>query len=134
VSQMFTATIDTAGVFALFDRMAESAEFVCREVARDTAKRIVAEAQARERRAVSGTATGVTESGIHWELTRDGKGYIVLGYEAGLQDAPVDKYLEYGTMFMRAKPFFFQSAMLEETPHRERLVERLTDWLEEVGR
>lgn len=112
----------------MFDRIAHSAEFVCKEVARETAKRIVEEAKKRVER-----ATGQTASGVHWEMTRDGLGYIVLAYRAGAQD-PVDQYLEEGTQFMPAKQFFFASALLEEGSHWRRLEERLQQFLDEVGR
>jgi hypothetical protein len=124
----FTVTVDSAEVIGLLDRLGASADFVVREVCLDTAKRIVAEAQARVAR-----ATGVTETGIHWEMTRDGKGYIVLAYQAGRQE-PVDLYLEYGTMHMYKRPFFFSSGLLEEGPHMQRMIARIQDWLEKVGR
>jgi len=125
---MFTASIDASEAISMLDRLAQSADFVTREVALDTAKRIVAEAERRVAR-----ATGQTESGIHWEMTRDGMGYVVLGYRAHVQ-APVDKYLEFGTRYMYAEPFFFASAELEEGPHLRRLIDRMQAWLDEVGR
>lgn len=125
---IFSSSVESAELVALFDRLGGSADFVCREVGLDTAKRIVAEAEARVSR-----ATGVTESGIHWEMTRDGKGYVVLAYRAGVQD-PVDKYLEYGTVHMYKRPFFFASAELESAGHLRRLTARIEEWLAEVGR
>ncbi len=126
---MFTASVDSAEVVALLDRLAYSADFVVREVSRDTAERIVHEAQARIRR-----ATGESASEIHYELTRDGRGYIVLAYREGGNEGVVDKYLEYGTKFQYAKSFFFASAMLEEGPHMRRLVSRIQEWLDNAGR
>lgn len=123
-----TISVDAKEVLALLDRLSASAQFVTREVCLDTAKRIVAEAQRRVAR-----ATGVTETGIHWELTRDGKGYVVLGYQAGKQE-PVDYWLQYGTKYMRSRPFFFSSALLEEGPHLRRLIARMQQWLDNVGR
>jgi hypothetical protein len=128
-SPMFTASVDSQAVIAMLGRVGPSSDYVCREVARDTAKRIVAEAKARVRR-----ATGATESGIHWELTRDGKGYVVLAYRAGAQTARVDYLLQYGSVRMYAKPWFFSSAYLEEGPHMRRLEEALRKFLEDVGR
>jgi hypothetical protein len=125
---MFSASVDFADLAALFDRLGPSADFVCREVGRDTANRIVAEAENRVAR-----ATGVTESGIHWELLRDGTGYIVLAYQAGVQD-PVDLYLEYGTKYMYKEPFFISSALLEQEPHMRRLTDAIQTWLDDVGR
>lgn len=126
---MFTATVDASGALALLDRLGPSADFVGREVSRDTATRIVREAQSRVHR-----ATGRTETGIHWELSRDGSGYIVLAYAKGNQPDPVDLYNEYGTMFMVAQPFFMAAALLEEEGHRRRMIDRMTEFLENVGR
>lgn len=123
----FTATVDTSALLALFDRLGPSTEYVCREVGRDTATRIVAEAQQRVRR-----TSGDTRSGIHWELSRDRKGYVVMAYN-GTQP-PVDKYLELGTKYMRANPFFFASALAENGPHLRRLQEAIETFLSDVGR
>ncbi len=126
---MFTASVDATEVVALLDRLAYSAQFVTREVARTTAEKIVHEAQARIRR-----ATGESASEIHYELTRDETGYVVLGYREGGNEGVVDKYLEFGTKFQYAKPFFFSSAQLEDGPHMRRLVERMQEWLDNAGR
>ena len=126
---MFSASVESSAVIGLLDRVAQSADFVCLQVGRDTAQRIVAEAQRRVKR-----ASGVTASEIHFELTRDRKGYIVLGYQEGVGEFPIDQYLEYGTKFQMASPFFFQAAMLEEGPHLRRLTAELQRWLDVVGR
>lgn len=129
MNEMFSASVDATAVIALLNRMGPSADFVCMEVGRDTAKRIVAEAQRRVRR-----ASGVTASEIHFELTHDRKGYVVLAYKEGVGDAPIDIYLEHGTRVQAPIPFFFQAAELEQRPHMDRLIDRMTEWLEEVGR
>jgi hypothetical protein len=126
---MFSASVDASGLLSLFDRMGPSMDFLARQVALDTAKRIVREAQARVKR-----ATGTTAEGIHFEVSYDGAGYVVLGYAKGNNDAPVDRFLESGTMHMYARPFFFVSAELESGPHMRRLIEKMQDWLDQVGR
>jgi hypothetical protein len=126
---MFTAEVDSRAVLAWLDRLGPSVDFVAKEVARDTANRIVAEAQRRSRR-----ATGATAAEIHWELTRDGKGYIVLGYDPRINKTLVEVYQEYGTSKMGAHQFFFSSALLEEGAHRRRLVDRIQEFLDSVGR
>ncbi len=123
-----TIEIDSAALLSMLDRLGPSADYVCREVGRDTAKRIVAEAKGRVKR-----KSGVTSEGVHWEMSRDGTGYVVLGYEAGKQ-APVDIFLEYGTKYMLKRPFFVSSAMLEEGPHWRRLEDAMTKFLSDVGR
>ena len=129
MADLFSASVEDTALIAMFGRLAQSADFVCREVALDTAKRIVAEAKNRVRR-----ATGETASEIHFELSQDGKGYVVLGYQTGVGEDPIDKYLEFGTVTMYARPFFFSSAQLEEGPHLRRLTARVQEWLDEVGR
>lgn len=128
-SAMFSASVESAALIAMLGRLAHSADFVTREVGKDTAERIVREALSRVRR-----ATGVTASEIHYELSRDGKGYVVLGYRVGIGSFPIDKYLEFGTKSSGKRPFFFSSAQLEEGPHLRRLTDRVAEWLEDVGR
>lgn len=124
-----TITVQSAELIAMLERLGPSADFVAKEVGLDTAKRIVAEAKTRVAR-----ATGKTASGIHWELTRDGKGYIVLAYTAGAQPDPIDIYVERGSRYMYARPFFFASAELEAPGHLRRLEERMASFLANVGR
>lgn len=128
----FTATVDATGIIDLFDRMGPSMDFLAREVGRDTARRIVDEAKARLARETHGT--GKTASEIHFELSNDGGGYVVLAYTAGAQRAPVDLYLEYGTSKMFARSFFWAAVELEEGPHLQRLTAAMEAWLAEVGR
>jgi hypothetical protein len=128
VADGFTSTVDASALLAMLDRVGPSLEFHTRDVARETAKRVAVEATSRVSR-----REGITASGIHWEMSRDGKGYVVMAYEAGKQ-APVDKYLEAGTKFMRARPFFFASAEIENGPHLRRMEERVQQVLSDLGR
>jgi hypothetical protein len=130
---LFDVKVDGVSLVAMLDRVGPSVGFHCREVARDTAKRIVAEAQRRLDRAAP-PETHKTEKGIHWEMTRDEQGYVVLGYEAGGNESPVDYYLEHGTKYMYARPWFFSSAILEQGPHLERLAETIQTVLDDLGR
>jgi hypothetical protein len=147
-------SVDAKEALALFDRLGAAADYVCSEVALDTAKRIVAEAQRRVAR-----ATGETARGIHFEVTHDGKGYVVLMGDATMRETTFSRlsarqnriarggryarakqvphtgiYLEFGTKFHRPRPFLFSSAELEEGPHLRRLVVRIQQWLDEEGR
>jgi hypothetical protein len=128
MADAITASVDATELLALLDRVGPSIEFHARDVARETAGRIVTEAQARVAR-----RGGTTARGIHMDFTRDGKGYVVLAYEPDVQ-APVDKYLEAGTKFMLAQPFFFASAEIENGPHLRRLQDRVQDVLTDLGR
>ena len=126
---MFSASVESTELIAMLGRLSVSADLVCRQVGMDTAKRIVMEAQSRAKR-----ATGVTAGEIHFELSRDGMGYVVLGYKVGVGEFPIDVYLEYGTSKMGKQPFFFSSAELESSGHLQRLTDKVTEWLEDVGR
>ena len=124
----FTVDVDASALLDLLARVGPSIAFHARDVARDTAARITAEASARVAR-----REGKTAAGIHFELTRDGQGYVVMAYEPDRQP-PVDKYLESGTKFMLPQPFFFASAALEEGPHLKRLETRAQEVLSDRGR
>ena len=125
----FSVSVDATALLALMDRVGPSLDFHCRDVGRETAKRIAAEATARVKR-----RTGVTATGIKWDMTYDGKGYVVTAYTKGHQPDPVDIYLEHGTKYSYAQPFFFASALLEEGPHMRRLTERIEEVLRDLGR
>ncbi len=121
--------MDAKELLAMFDRVGPSLDFHCRDVGRETAKKIAAEATARVKR-----RTGVTATGIAWDMSYDGKGYVVTAYTKGHQPDPVDIYLEKGTSRMYARPFFFASALLEEGPHMRRLQDRIEEVLRDLGR
>ena len=125
----FSAIVDSTKLLALMDRVGPSLEFHTRDVARETAGRVVAEAERRVER-----ATGKTAEGIHAEMTKDGKGYLVMGYTAGAQPSPVDIYLEFGTEYSYKRPFLFSSALLENGPHLRRMQERVQQVLDDLGR
>jgi hypothetical protein len=128
VADGFTISVDSKALLAMMDRVGPSLDFHCRDVARETAKVIAARATARVRRRSSATA-----SGIHWDLSKDGKGYVVLAYTAGKQ-APVDRYLEYGTKYSLARPFWWTAALAEAGPHMQRLGQRIAEVLRDLGR
>lgn len=127
--QMFDIDVDATALLALLDRVGPSLEFHTRDVARETAVRVVAEAKSRVRR-----FTGRTGDEIHYDKTKDDKGYLVFGYQEGEGDYPVDIYLEYGTKFNYAHPFFFASALLENGPHMRRMAERVERVCADLGR
>lgn len=152
--QMFSASVDAEDLVALFERLGPSSDFVCREAARETATRIVAEAQRRVAR-----ATGETAAGIHWEMTRSGNGYVVVmgdavsSQETARREATANSrasrlrakstlhqmkhtgiWLEFGTTHQYKRPFLFASADVEAGPHLQRLEDRIQAWLDEVGR
>jgi len=78
---------------------------------------------------------------IHWERSRDRKGYVVMAYDTGghgkggrTTQHHVDLYLERGTMLMHAQPFLEPSVRVEMGPHYRRLEESLQRVIDEVNR
>lgn len=126
----FTISADASELLALIGKAGDAVDDVCRDVSRETAKRIVFGARSRVRR-----ATGHTKEGIHYEETRDKKGYVVLAYDVTVLPhlAPVDYYLEYGTRYMQEHPFFRSAALVEEAGHLRRMTEAVALKLEEMG-
>jgi hypothetical protein len=84
-----------------------------------SAEHIRDDAKARLLRQLSGTSTGETVAGIVVKADRSGWGAIV---DAGNLTTPMlDRWLEYSTKKMRARPFFWDSVRLEESAHRSRI-------------
>jgi hypothetical protein len=77
------------------------------------------DAKERLERQLSGTSTGVTVANITVRSDRTGWGWLV---DAGNPVTPMlDRWLEHGTKKMHARPFFYESAKLEEAAHRDRI-------------
>jgi len=98
---------------------------------RVSADHVCAEAKARLQRQLSGTSTGVTVAGIVVKADRSGWGWIV---DAGNVTTPMlDRWLESGTVHMRARPFFFASAQLEQSAQLSRVQSAVHAALSEYG-
>ena len=104
-----------------------------------TAMRIQREARARVRR-----RTGRTAAGITVEESYDKQGYVVLPFndalERSLLSAGNDQqaenlpyWLEVGTRKMTKKPYFFESARLEEAGHDRRIKDAIQAAIDESG-
>lgn len=99
--------------------------------ARVSADHIASEARARLQRQLSGTSTGQTVAGIVVKSDRTGWGWNV---DAGNARQPMlDRWLEFGTVHMKARPFLFDSARLEERAHRDRIANAIQAALSEYG-
>ena len=129
MADSFTATVNSSALLAMMDRVGPSLAFHTRDVARETAVRITAEAKARVAR-----RTGETSREIHWEMSKDEKGYVVLAYDTTMNKTIVDVWLETGTKWMNAQPWFFASALIENGPHLRRMEERIQTVLDDLGR
>ncbi len=78
-----------------------------------------------------GHATGETVEGIVIKKLRSGWGYIV---DAGNATQPLlDLWLEKGTTNMPARPFFYDSARLEQQAHQDRVGNAIGAALSEYG-
>lgn len=99
--------------------------------ARVTADAVRQDAKDRLRRQLSGTSTGETVAGIVVKSDRTGWGWIV---DAGNLTTPMlDRWLENGTRFMKPRAFFYSSAQLEESAHRDRIRAAVAAGLSEYG-
>lgn len=99
---------------------------------RQSADNIAADAKARLERQLSGTSTGATVAGIVVKSDRTGWGWIV---DAGNLSTPMlDRWLENAFKNVsRRKPFFYDSARLEEQAHLERIRGAIRSALSEYG-
>ena len=115
----FTATIDTAPVLDAFQRLGPTIAERTRAAAKQAASQIAAEQRRRVRRRTGATALGIQ---VIDDYTKTG--YVVLTTD--MRDRPtkrggryykelhVGTYLEYSTKFMRAHPFFYDAAKLQQ--------------------
>lgn len=135
MSQLLTISVDTISLLAAIDRLGDhQAEARVKAAAKVTADRIQTEARARVRRATGATATAITVQEAPGPLggyrvfvgpTRDAHGF------SRPDNLPL--WLEFGTRYMGAQPFLFNSARLEEGPHLRRVAEALQDAIDDVG-
>lgn len=102
-----------------------------RTASKISADHVCAEAKARLLRQLSGTSTGETVAGIVVKGDRTGWGWIV---DAGNLTTPMlDRWLERGTVKMHARPFFWESAKLEESAHLSRIKGAMSAAIGEYG-
>lgn len=96
-----------------------------------SADNIAREAKARLQRQLSGTSSGQTVAGIVVKSDRSGWGWIV---DAGNTRMPMlDRWLESGTKKMAARPFFWESARIEQQAHVDRVRAAIQAALSEYG-
>ena len=70
-------------------------------------------------------------AGIRAEPARGGNGFVVLSEREPFPSLPF--WLEKGTKRMAARPYFFASALLEESSHRRRIEDALREAIEAKG-
>lgn len=123
-----SVTVEVNGGDALkerFETLPAALKPFIKTAAKFSADHIRDEAKARLLRQLSGASSGRTVAGIVVRADRSGWGWIV---DAGNVVQPMlDRWLEFGTETklgtekMRARPFFFDSARLEEAAHLSRI-------------
>lgn len=126
MAPLLTIDADDGAVLAALERFPELLEPVVVDVAGVTATRIAREATARVR-----VASGETQRGIGVEVARRGPGYVVFAQNPDMPGLP--GWLEHGTEFMEASPFFFVAARLEEAAHDRRLAAAVVETIKGAG-
>jgi len=101
--------------------------------AKISAEHIRAEAVGRLSRQLSGTSTNVphTVDQIVVKSDRTGWGWIVDSGNTRMAMLPF--WLEKGTKYMHSRPFFYSSAVLEESAHRSRIEAAISAAISEYG-
>jgi HK97 gp10 family phage protein len=123
-----TIDVDDAALLAALDAIPDAVRAHAKPAARVTADHIAAEAGRRIAR-----RTGQTAGEITVEETHAGDGYVVFVGAGGAGRSHVGRYLEFGTVHMRARPFLFPSAQLEAGAHDRRMRDAVQDAIDEHG-
>lgn len=127
-----TATLDDAAVRDVLRRFPDLVLKKTAPASMVTARRIASEASRRIARAAGGPTRGRhTAEGIGVEPTHDGTGAVVFIESPEMPNLPL--WLERGTTFMTARPFFGPAVALEQGPHVRRIGDAVQAVIEEVG-
>ena len=130
-SPLLTISVETRGLVAALSRLGSRADARLHAASKQSALAVQREARVRLERQVSGGSTGQTAEGV--TAKDDGDAWLVY------VDIPAERWqnldigLEFGTSRMRERPFLHQAAILEEGPHRRRIVRAIEELIEEVG-
>lgn len=129
MADQFTIDVDTRELFAAMDALPAAVMAALKAEAKITAENIAREAKARINRRTGKTAEAITVA-----ETYKGDGYVVFAGNPGTGGREhVAFFLEFGTKYMTAKPFFFASARLEEESHDRRAREAVQRAISEKG-
>ncbi len=116
-----TIDVDTRALFDALDALGDAAEELVHEAARATAHRVAESARGRVRRATGQMAAAITVD----EAPKPLGGFrVYVGSMQGRADN-MAQWHEFGTRYMSAQPFMFNSARLEEGAHVQRVREAL---------
>lgn len=130
MADFLNISVDSAALLAALDRVGKGVEKHLKDAAEETAYRIRDEQRRRIAR-----RTGDTAARLIVEETYDKTGFAVLDDNQGLRrgDADIERFLERGTRYMVARPFFDNAAKIEEEPHRRRVDAAVQKAIEEQG-
>lgn len=140
MADSFQVDIENGALLRALDRLDVSlVERHTKPACKVTALNIQREARARVRR-----RTGRTAAGITVEESFDQQGYVVLPFNTALELSLIESgndqqpenlpyWLEFGTRKMTKKPFFIESARLEENAHDRRIREAIQNAIDESG-
>lgn len=125
--------VETSTVLAMLDALGPAAEVHVHAVSKITAERIQIEARARARRATGALQEAITveEVGPPMHGYRVYVDEMVVGGEKRAREFPL--WHEFGTKRVKAQPFLYSSAELEEGPHLRRLADALGEAIVEVN-
>lgn len=136
-----TFEMDASKLLAAFDAVTEAIRLPTLDACRVTAEHIAREARARvSRRGPNPTRAQQgrppLEDLIRVEPMHNGTGYVVIVEEpvrdnSGAEYLPI--FLEFGTVNMTRRVFFFAAATLEKEAHRQRLNEAVQAGVDAVG-
>lgn len=124
----FSIDVDTAALIRLLNEFGDQAEAALLRAAEETGQAILREAQARVARATGKTYEGLAV--VPLERVTAGAGVAVVQLSRPdthrARDAKkIPRYLERGTRYMVAQPYFDVAAQLEQGSHLRRVEEAL---------
>jgi len=120
--------VDSAAVVRMLSSLGTVAEARLLEAATVTGKRVADEARSRVARRTGKTAGAIAVA------VDDKKKSVRVFVGRTSNPAGLPGWLEWGTSRMRARPFLFASARLEEAPHMRRVKEALQDAVDEASK
>lgn len=126
MSDALIVEADATSVLKALDDVGEQAGPRMKAAALISAEHIRDEALRRVARRTGHTASGITLEEGH-RIT----GYVV--YVRGIDQRNLPIWLEYGTVKMRARPFLWVSAGLEQDAHERRMRDALQTVIDDVG-
>lgn len=129
--------VDATELLASIARLGPAAEAAVDVAALDTSRAIVSEAKSRLQRQLSGSSSGLTLEGIRIDRADRG-GFLVVSDRNPFRNLPL--WIEKGTKKGKprshthpARPYFYDSAELEEGAHLRRVTEAIERVLADQG-